>query len=77
LTIYELLDTLQFFPYVFLMTFSGFNAVNESSEEAGRSLGTGPFKTFIKVSMPLVLPSILSGTLLVFMTAVENFGVPP
>lgn len=68
--------TMQFFPYVFLMTLSGFNAVDESIEEAGRSLGTGPFKTFIKVSMPLVLPSILSGTLLVFMTAVENFGVP-
>ncbi len=67
---------MQFYPYVFLMTLSGFNTVDESLEEAGRSLGTGPVKTFIKVSMPLVLPSILSGTLLVFMTAVENFGVP-
>ena len=68
--------TMQFFPYVFLMTLSGFSSVDESVEEAGRSLGTGPFRTFVKVSMPLVLPSILSGTLLVFMTAVENFGVP-
>lgn len=68
--------TVQFYPYVFLMTLSGFNSVDESIEEAGRSLGTGPVKTFIKVSMPLVLPGILSGTLLVFMTAVENFGVP-
>jgi iron(III) transport system permease protein len=68
--------TLQFYPYVFLMTLSGFNSVDESIEEAGRSLGTGPVKTFIKVSTPLVLPGILSGTLLVFMTAVENFGVP-
>ena len=66
----------QFYPYVFLMTLSGFNSVDESIEEAGRSLGTGPVSTFIKVSMPLVLPGILSGTLLVFMTAVENFGVP-
>lgn len=68
--------TLQFYPYVFLMTLSGFNSVDESIEEAGRSLGTGPVTTFLKVSMPLVLPGILSGTLLVFMTAVENFGVP-
>jgi len=67
---------MQLYPYVFLMTLSGFNAVDESIEEAGRSLGTGPVKTFIKVSVPLVLPSILSGTLLVFMTAIENFGVP-
>jgi iron(III) transport system permease protein len=68
--------TMQLYPYVFLMTLSGFNAVDESIEEAGRSLGTGPVETFVKVSMPLVLPSILSGTLLVFMTAIENFGVP-
>lgn len=68
--------TMQLYPYVFLMTLSGFNAVDESIEEAGRSLGTGPVRTFIKVSMPLVLPSILSGTLLVFMSAIENFGVP-
>jgi len=68
--------TMQFYPYVFLMTLSAFNTVDESIEEAGRSLGTGPVKTFIKVSMPLVLPSILSGALLVFMTATENFGVP-
>ncbi len=68
--------TMQLYPYVFLMTLSGFNSVDESIEEAGQSLGTGPVKTFVKVSMPLVLPSILSGTLLVFMTAIENFGVP-
>ena len=68
--------TMQLYPYVFLMTLSGFNSVDESIEEAGQSLGTGPVKTFIKVSMPLVLPSILSGTLLVFMTSIENFGVP-
>lgn len=71
-----LVFALQFYPYIFLMTLSGFNTVDESIEEAGRSLGTGPVKTFIKVSMPLILPGILSGTLLCFMTAIENFGVP-
>ena len=35
----------QFYPYVFLMTLSGFNSVDESIEEAGRSLGTGPLAT--------------------------------
>ncbi len=71
-----LVFTLQFYPFIFLMTLSGFNAVDESIEEAGRSLGTGPIKTFVKISMPLVLPGILSGTLLCFMQAIENFGVP-
>lgn len=66
----------QLYSYVFLMTMSGFNAIDESLEEASQSLGMGPWKTFCKVSFPLVLPSILSGALLTFMSAVENFGVP-
>jgi iron(III) transport system permease protein len=71
-----LILSMQCYPYVFLIALSGFNSVDESIEEAGRSLGTGPIKTFLKISAPLVLPSILSGTLLVFMTSIENFGVP-
>jgi iron(III) transport system permease protein len=67
---------MQLYTYVFLMSLSAFSVIDESLEEAGRSLGTGPTMTFIKVSIPLVLPGILAGALLVFMTAIENFGVP-
>jgi len=66
----------QLYSYVFLMTLSGFNSIDESLEEASQSLGMSPWKTFCRVSFPLVLPSILSGALLTFMSAVENFGVP-
>ncbi len=66
----------QLYSYVFLMTLSGFSAVDESLEEAGRSLGSDAFRTFRTVSLPLVLPTILSGALLTFMSAIENFGVP-
>lgn len=66
----------QLYSYVFLMTLSAFSSMDESLEEASRSLGAGSARTFLKVSFPLVLPSILSGALLTFMSAVENFGVP-
>jgi len=66
----------QLYSYVFLMTLSGFSSIDESLEEASRSLGASPLRTFLKVSFPLVLPSILSGALLTFMSAIENFGVP-
>ena len=66
----------QLYSYVFLMTLSGFSSIDESLEEASRSLGASPLRTFIKVSFPLVLPSVLSGALLTFMSAIENFGVP-
>jgi iron(III) transport system permease protein len=68
--------TFQLYPYVFLMTLSAFSTIDESVEEAAKILGSGPLRTFITVSFPLVMPSILSGALLVFMTSVENFGVP-
>ena len=66
----------QLYSYVFLMTLSGFSSIDESLEEAGRSLGSSPVRTFLTVSLPLVIPSILSGALLTFMSAIENFGVP-
>jgi iron(III) transport system permease protein len=66
----------QLYSYVFLMTLSGFSSIDESLEEAGRSLGSSPIRTFLTVSLPLVIPSILSGALLTFMSAIENFGVP-
>jgi len=68
--------TCQLYPYVFLMTISAFSTMDESIEEAAKVLGSSPLRTFITVSFPLVLPSILSGALLVFMSSVENFGVP-
>jgi iron(III) transport system permease protein len=66
----------QLYSYVFLMTLSGFSAVDESIEEAGCSLGSSQLRTFWTVSLPLVLPTILSGAILTFMSAIENFGVP-
>ena len=71
-----LVFTCQLYPYVFLMTFSAFSTMDESIEEAAKILGSSPLRAFITVSFPLITPSILSGALLVFMTSVENFGVP-
>lgn len=71
-----LVFTCQLYPYVFLMTLSAFSTVDESIEEAAKILGSSPLRAFITVSFPLITPSILSGALLVFMTSVENFGVP-
>ncbi len=68
--------TCQLYPYVFLMSLSAFSTIDESIEEAAKVLGSSPLRTFITVSFPLITPSILSGAMLVFMTSVENFGVP-
>src|SRR5438552_18180644 len=45
-------------------------------EEAAQGLGSSPGRTVRTVILPIVLPSILAGALLVFIEALENFGVP-
>ncbi|MDA3951894.1 MAG: iron ABC transporter permease [Spirochaeta sp.] len=68
--------TLQFYPFVFLLTAGGLQTVDRSMEEAAENLGARPFKKFFRITMPLVIPSITSGALLAFMLSLANFGTP-
>src|SRR5262249_55097625 len=47
-----------------------------SVEEAAQNLGAPRARTLRTVILPLAMPSILAGGLLVFIEALENFGVP-
>jgi iron(III) transport system permease protein len=71
-----LVYTLTLYPYVLLPTIAGFKAVDVSVEEAAQSLGSSPRRTLWTVTLPIVIPSILAGGLLVFIETLENFGVP-
>jgi iron(III) transport system permease protein len=68
--------TIQGFPYVLLLAMAAFSAIDVSLEEAGENLGSSPWRTFRTVTLPLLIPAMLSGALLVFMASAENFGVP-
>ena len=68
--------TLTLYPYVLLPTVAGFKAIDASVEEAAQSLGSSLARTFRTVTLPIVIPSVLSGALLVFIETIENFGVP-
>jgi len=67
---------LTLYPYVLLPTIAGLKAVDASVEEAARNLGASRWRALRTVMLPLVLPSIVSGALLVFIETLENFGVP-
>ncbi len=68
--------TLQFYPFVYLLTSGGLQTVDRSLEEAAENLGAKPFRKFFRVTLPLVIPSITSGALLAFMLSLANFGTP-
>ncbi len=60
-------------PVITQSSIAGFNAFDPSLEEASSSLGATGSRTFRKVILPLIYPSILSGALLVFINSVGEF----
>ena len=60
-------------PIITQSSISGFNTMDPSLEEASSTLGATGSRTFRKVILPLVSPSILAGALLVFINSVGEF----
>lgn len=67
---------LQFFPFVFLMVSSGLRTIDQSVEDAARNLGSSELRTFFTVLVPILVPSITTGALLVFVAAFSELGTP-
>ncbi len=68
--------SLTLYPYVLLPAIAGFKAIDISIEEAARNLGASRLHAFRTVLLPIAMPAVLAGALLVFIEALENFGVP-
>ncbi|ANN71470.1 ABC transporter permease [Bordetella bronchialis] len=68
--------SLTLYPYVLMPTMAGFKAIDISVEEAARNLGGSRWHVFRSVLLPVVMPAVLAGALLVFIETLENFGVP-
>ncbi len=66
--------SLHTFPAVFLLTAAALESADASLEQSARLLGAGRVRTMLRVTLPLVLPSILTGALLAFVTAIALFG---
>ena len=68
--------TLHLFPYIYLYTSGAMNSIDSSLEEAAENLGMSKIKRIWTVTLPVVLPSILAGCVMVFMTCLADFGTP-
>lgn len=62
-------------PYVFLNVHGALQRLDPSLEEAARGLGHNPREVFRRVTLPLLRPALLAGSLLVFVYAWVDFGV--
>ena len=61
-----------FLPLSLASTEAGLRHVPIGLEEASRGLGAGPWRTFARVTGPLVWRSVLAGAALVFLTAMKE-----
>jgi iron(III) transport system permease protein len=71
-----LVTALYAFPYIFVFTSDALDRVSSEMEEAANILGMSPFRTIFRVTLPLVLPAILGGAIIVFLDTVALFGTP-
>ena len=64
------------FPYLFIFTSAALDVVSSEMEDAANILGAGTWRTTLRVTLPLVLPSILGGLIVIFLEAIALFGSP-
>ncbi len=67
--------TLFTYPYVFLTARGALRRMDPAMEEAARSLGSGAWETFFRVTLPQLRPAVMAGALLVALYALSDFGV--
>lgn len=64
------------FPFMALPLFSSIEKLDFSLLEAAADLGASPVKSFLKITLPLTKPGIVSGCLLVFVPTLGYFFIP-
>ena len=67
---------LHYAPFAYIMIGGIFRNMDANLEEAATILNTPRWKTFLRVTLPLVKPAILSTILLVFSSAMGSYPIP-
>lgn len=65
---------LTLYPYVYLTARAGFISGSICTQEAARSLGASPMRTFWSVALPTARPAIIAGLALALMEAAADYG---
>ena len=65
-----------FVPFMILQIYTALSKMDPSYLEAASDLGANKVESFLRVTLPLSLPGVLSGITLVFLPAVSSFFIP-
>ena len=64
-----------FLPFMILPIYNALNRIDENVINAARDLGANTIQTFLRITLPLSLPGILSGITMVFIPALTTFAI--
>lgn len=65
----------EFLPFMILPIFTSLEKIDNSLYEAAADLGANPIHTFFRVTLPLSMPGVVAGTILVFIPVMGTFIV--
>ncbi len=65
-----------YLPFMVLPIFATLEKLDSSLLEAAADLGSPPWRTFLDVTLPLSMPGVAAGSMLVFIPAVGEFVIP-
>lgn len=65
-----------YMPFMILPLYANMEKLDGSLNEAAADLGSRPTNTFFKVTLPLTMPGVIAGSLLVFIPATGEYVIP-
>src|ERR1700735_3308984 len=65
-----------YLPFMVLPLFATLEKLDRSLLEAASDLGSPPWRVFLDVTLPLSIPGVIAGSMLVFIPAVGEFVIP-
>ena len=65
-----------YMPFMILPLYANLEKLDGSLNEAAADLGSRPTNTFFKVTLPLTMPGVIAGSLLVFIPATGEYVIP-
>ena len=64
-----------YLPFMIYPIYNVLNKMDKSYAEAAEDLGAKPKEVFLKITLPLSMPGVLSGVMMVFMPTVSTFAI--
>ncbi|MCR5627791.1 MAG: ABC transporter permease, partial [Lachnospiraceae bacterium] len=64
-----------YLPFMLLPIYNAVSSVPSGVLEAARDLGSNPLHVFVRIMLPLTLPGIESGIIMVFIPALTTFAI--